>query len=291
MECTFCNKHFSTKGSLTTHQKTAKYCLGLQSKDNEEYKCNYCHKSFTLQHVLNDHHKTCKDKQTHEIINVYQQKIDEKEALIEAMRQEYQQKIKEKDALIDSYQQKLEERESVIEKYEAKLEKFENVVIATALDSRPTTITYNNNSNNSNNTNTTNTTNTLNLSKEYIEPILRSKLTFNDAIKGQKGLANVVFNSLLKGDDGQLLYKCKDSSRQNFEYTDEQGDVKKDVHAKKLIQALIDSKVEKIAGDVGEEAWENDTEKFDAFNEKVSEIVRFGRDSSAFRSELTALTS
>ena len=101
----------------------------------------------------------------------------------------------------------------------------------------------------------------------------------------------MVVNNLLKDEEGQLRYRCKDTARQNFEFIDENGDTKKDVHATKLIQALIDSKVEKIAGEVGHNEWKDDDEKFKVHNEKVTEIVTLSKDNSAFRSELTALTS
>jgi hypothetical protein len=204
-------------------------------------------------------------------------KLNEK---FEKQKDEYEYKLEKQK---EEYEQKLEKQK---QEYEAKLEKFENAVIASATESRSktTTITYNTNSNN----NTTTNNGFLNLSKEFIEPILRQ---IADARRGQKGLANMVVNNLLKDEDGQLLYRCKDAARQNFEFVDEKGETKKDVHATKLIQALIDSKVEKIAGEVGNREWKDDDEKFKVHNEKVTEIVTLSKDNSAFRSELTALTS
>jgi uncharacterized Zn-finger protein len=62
MECEFCKKEFSTKTNLSTHQKTAKYCLELQGKENEKFKCEFCIKLFTSNKRLFDHHQICKDK-------------------------------------------------------------------------------------------------------------------------------------------------------------------------------------------------------------------------------------
>jgi hypothetical protein len=37
-KCEFCQKTFSSKGTLSTHKKTAKYCLNLRAKQNDENK-------------------------------------------------------------------------------------------------------------------------------------------------------------------------------------------------------------------------------------------------------------
>ena len=52
MDCQYCKRTFSTKGSLTNHQRTAKYCLKLQNKEksvnqDDIRKCNGCGKIFT----------------------------------------------------------------------------------------------------------------------------------------------------------------------------------------------------------------------------------------------------
>ena len=62
MECTFCNKIFSSKSSLNNHQKTTKYCLKLQGKLEEEgnFICEYCNKKFTLKTNLLNHHGICR---------------------------------------------------------------------------------------------------------------------------------------------------------------------------------------------------------------------------------------
>ena len=152
-----------------------------------------------------------------------------------------------------------------------------------------TSITYNTNSNNNNNHQVNH--HILNLSPEVVEPLLREKLTFDAVKQGQKGLASFVLNNMLKGPDGELKYKCKDTSRQNFEYINNHGDVEKDVRAKKLSQALIDSKVEKIAGEVGSREWSGDNDKYTRYGEKVMEIVMLSTDDTTFRNTLTALTS
>ncbi len=47
MNCEFCKNKFVAKTSLIHHQKTAKYCLKLQGKNNTLYTCEYCNKKLS----------------------------------------------------------------------------------------------------------------------------------------------------------------------------------------------------------------------------------------------------
>ena len=58
--CKFCEKTFSSKGSLTRHQSTTKSCSGYGSK--KTYQCTYCGKHFTHQFSLNRHIQICASK-------------------------------------------------------------------------------------------------------------------------------------------------------------------------------------------------------------------------------------
>ena len=67
MECQHCKNIFSTKTSLNTHQRTAKYCIRLQNKNDEIvntvlYSCDKCGKEFTRQGNLDRHKQTCKSQ-------------------------------------------------------------------------------------------------------------------------------------------------------------------------------------------------------------------------------------
>lgn len=127
MDCEFCKRSFSTKGILVSHQKTAKYCLELQNKNNENFQCNFCKKNFTSRYNLNDHLNTCKKKKTEEIENKlkgdFTQQIDIlKEKIISLQNLQYDNE--------KYYQIKIDEKDKIIQKLETKLEKFENVVIS-----------------------------------------------------------------------------------------------------------------------------------------------------------------
>lgn len=287
--CDFCKKDFSFKGNMLSHQKTAKYCLDIQGKNCNAFECSFCCKIFTTHQNLNDHLTSCKEKEKKQ----YEIKIQELEKQIilvkndcentlEKQKQEYSNQLRDQEQY---YKDKLDEKETTITKLEAKLEKFENAVIANTRNP----ITTNNN--------TIVLNNTLNLNDtEKFKSIIGEGLNKNVVCNGQKGLAKFVFDNILKGPDGKLMYKCVDPSRQNFEFTNSDGIVEKDVKAIKLKRALIEGDVIVKAQKSGEELWTKedgsmDTDRYAASSGKVMEIMTVDRDDTKFRSELSALTS
>jgi hypothetical protein len=100
--CDFCNKEFKTVSSFNFHQKTAKYCLKKQGKENNDYECKSCNKIFSRKQRLETHNEICKSKlnDKNEITrqNLVQDKIiEEKESKIK----ELENIIKEKDKLVE----------------------------------------------------------------------------------------------------------------------------------------------------------------------------------------------
>ena len=107
---------------------------------------------------------------------------------------------------------------------------------------------------------------------------------------GQKSCALLMSSTMLKD-----KYKCVDPSRQNFEFTNELGEIERDVKAKKLTTAIIKSNIRSRSGEKGEELWtkedgSTDSLRFQANSKNVLEMMNFDMDNSTFRSELTALT-
>ena len=179
----------------------------------------------------------------------------------------------------------IENLKETISKLEAKLEKFEDAVIASK---KPTNTTNNNN---------IVVANTLNLNDtERFKSIIQEKLTKNVVCNGQRGLAKFAVENLLKDSEGKLMYKCVDPSRHNFEFTNSDGIVEKDVRAIKLKRALIGGDVIVKAKNAGNELWTRedgsmDNDRYTASSGKVMEIMTVDRDDTKFRTELSALTS
>jgi len=103
LKCEFCQKDFAFKGTLSTHQKTAKYCLEIQGKECKLFECNFCLKNFTTQQNLNDHISVCKEKE----------------------KSHYQTKIKDLEEKLQKLEEKLEKQKN---EYEEKLEKEREVL-------------------------------------------------------------------------------------------------------------------------------------------------------------------
>jgi hypothetical protein len=134
--------------------------------------------------------------------------------------------------------------------------------------------------------------NTLNLNDiSKMAAFLEQKMDKEVVAGGQKGLAFLLSNTVLKD-----KYKCVDPSRQNFEFTNELGELERDVKAKKLTNALIKSDICAKSGEIGMRLWKKedgstDSLRYEAHSKNVLEMINFTRDNSTFRSELSALTS
>ena len=100
----------------------------------------------------------------------------------------------------------------------------------------------------------------------------------------------------LTDENGQKKYKCTDRSRHQFEYVDPNGNIERDPKGAKLRDALIESNLQEVAMEHGEEVWKQpdgsiDYERFNVLNDKVLEVANLRQDDSKFRSELSVLLS
>ena len=261
MDCQFCNKVLSNDKALKKHQTVAKYCLKIQKELNEkEILCEYCSGCFIGRHNLNSHYYNCREK------IIFEKDKQTKELLAEKDKQT---------------------KELLAEK-DRQLEKLQNIISGIAMN--PKTVTHTT-------TNNIVVNNRLNLNDtDRIQNVLENHLDGNVLCNGQKGLARMIYEKLLTGDDGKSIYKCVDPSRHNFEYVNEEGKVERDVKAAKLTNALIKGDVCKKAIDVGTDLWKKDDGttddmRYQAFSDKVLEVANITKDDSKFRSELSALTS
>ena len=109
MNCTYCKKEFSSKGNLTSHQKTAKYCLNIQGKQpNKILKCQGCKKEFLRISDLNRHNKICS---SNDIVEVYKNKI----LFLESENNILREKVDDRDMNIEKLEDKITHLEDKLE--------------------------------------------------------------------------------------------------------------------------------------------------------------------------------
>lgn len=153
--CQFCNKEYKSISNLHHHQKTAKFCLELQQKDNknklkniEIFKCEYCNKEFTVKYNYSVHVISCKEKKIQDSNNL--------NTRLKELELENEKLKKEKDNEIEKLKKENIELKLNL-KFEknniAKLEK--DIIRLTKLTERPISTTNNVYQDNSTKTNYT----------------------------------------------------------------------------------------------------------------------------------------
>lgn len=227
--CEYCQKEFSTKGNVVSHQKTAKYCLIIQGKSIiEDFKCQYCEKKFTTSQNLNDHLSICKEKP----IKQYEEKlcnelklkdhflkvIDDQTSKITQLNTE----LNEIKRLVENKDEKIASLNQLISKLEAKLERHETKMYDMA--ARP-----------SNTNNTTNNNKTVVINLPLTNEVLRQcATTFTiDNARTIGGITKHLTSSL------EDHITCTDPSRNIFKYTNEKDEEIVDQDLENLIPQYL----------------------------------------------------
>jgi len=284
--CSFCNKNFVSVFVLINHQKTAKYCLKKQGKNNEEYKCEYCSKILATQLRLNTHITICKLKDKN--VNKYIALSEEKDKKLSKYIALSEQKERE---LSLSKNESLS-KDKIIEELRNLLEKSNNTIAEIA--KQPKIVSNNNNDNRIRTQNNINQSFDINDLKK-ISKVLEHHLTPDVLANGQKGLADMLKRHLLQNEKGEPIYECTDVSRQKFEFINKHGYVESDPKAAKLITSLNNANIFDVAHSTGKKLWETE----DGVNHdsqtihipKVTEVLDIKEDSSKFRIHLASITS
>jgi hypothetical protein len=277
MECCYCKNILKTTSALKQHQKTTKYCLDIQGNKNAVFCCGYCKENFTLKSIFEKHLNRCKAKKNNE--------FDQAKQEISNLREQLKTFENIRDELIvtkNQLQEALQREKDVQNRYDQ---------LAQTLAKKPTTV---------NNTTTTNTSNNLLMmkpfdmnDKEAFSKAIIDSFDHNYLLSGQKGVARFAVDKLLKDEDGKLKYICTDPSRQVYKFKTNERDIERDIKAKKLTMALIDSnmigKVHNIAMEKVHEK-PDDTNVFCLYTDNFVEIKNMLDDNSEFRCELTNLT-
>lgn len=126
-----------------------------------------------------------------------------------------------------------------------------------------------------------------------VEKIIEENLDIDTVFEGQQGLVKFTLDHILTNKDGNLVYRCTDSARKIFRYTDPNGKEIKDVGANKLINTIHKLLVNKARSLMQEkyEMTKNDREMRILLFLKGEKITIFEENPSKFINYLVSLTS
>lgn len=219
MECEFCNKSFTTKIVLKTHQKTAKYCLKLQNKKSVEiFQCIYCSKNFNVKYNYDVH-------LTGHLTDPVTVKIKEDCIKMEDEIKELKMKLEQKD---EELKQKLEAKDETLKNVLDQLKTYQDQnqkLLMKAVSTPKIKNTYN----------TVNIEHFTPMTQQHLDSNAKH-LTLEHINKGPRGYAEYMIN-----------YPCKDSlvvtdiARMIFKYKDESGNLCVDIEARNLIHKISKS--------------------------------------------------
>lgn len=312
MKCEYCKKELKSLSTLNTHIKKSKKCMETRNIVLIlEFKCDGCNYNSSKKSNLIRHQEKCLEYKN-KIIEDNNKIIENKIKLL------YENKITELKNIIIEKDKTISEKNNIIKQKDKTIkELFEKSLERT--------------------TNTTNTINTTNSNNTTIENNIKinmlpyETLTDKDIkyafvnefgeeffLQGQKGLAQFVSERLLKviDKDGnhKKLMACTDSSRKIFKTLDKNGEVSKDVEAKKLTERIYEpvkvrsDLITKEIGDkyfylvenTSDELENDDDEKVDLniASEKLTkaldsktEIYKLIKDNTEFSKELSKILS
>jgi hypothetical protein len=283
-----------SKSNLYTHQHTAKFCLKLRGCPEQQFECEYCKKTYAQKNSLLIHTETCSEKH-----NVYVKRLEIDNTQYQFILQEkdkyYQEKneaVGKLEAMVVSlqekdkyYQEKIQEKNETILKLEAMVASLQKTINDIALQPKTTT------------NNTMNIMNRFDINDtKHIREVFEKHLTKEVIARGQEGVAIMVGEHLLTGEDGNFLYGCSDVSRQKFIFINQNGEVETDPKALKLINKMEESGLCDQAKAAADALWTKpdgsmDIDKYSVYAGKVTEVMQIDQDSSKLRAKLASITA
>jgi len=226
MECEHCKLVLKSKYNLKAHLSNNKACLKLRGLEMEsKFICKDCNLSFINNVSLNTHLEICKKKE----LNKYN---DDQHSLIK----EQKKIIKEQELKLK--EQEIQHKKEILE-MKIQLDKMFSTI--EKLIDKPAGTT----------TNVTMTTNNVrniysdkyfleNLTTEEVKKKCQNYLTEQVFFSGQKGIAQLCTDHIIKTKDNKVLLTCSDVSRKKFKYIDENGNLKEDYEARTFTDKVFD---------------------------------------------------
>lgn len=274
--CEFCQTIVKNKYTLKSHLLNNKSCLKKRGLSNDiKFKCNSCQTSFMSKINLENHFTICKkyiistvEKLFEEKINNLKKEVENKSELIEFIKKDKENSIVE---LKQKHENKLNDLKQSHEKLLCDLQLQNDKLLASiekitkSAIERPTTVTTNNNNNNIRAT-FSDTYFLEDLKEEDIKRKFVSYLTENVFFAGQKGIAQLCNDHIIKTKDNKVLLACTDTSRKKFKYIDDKGNVKEDHEARSFTE-----KISKPIKDISKAVYDTILSNVDYEKENIEE--------------------
>ena len=309
MNCQYCKTIFKSSSALKNHINKARYCIVIQKKlakkEKKIYRCEYCDKILSTKQSLTKHKETCCKKKDNEIkdkenkdklLRKLIDEIVEKDKIIIKVNTQLENFKEQLEKQEESYKEQLEKKEKQEENYKEQIKDLQEKLdkIANKAIDRPTTVVSNTTTNNNLNIVSSLDFNNFDRIKDAIE----NKLNVNHVVDGQKGLAKFMVDTILTDEEGNLLYVCTDPSRNMFKYKNTDGEINKDVEAKKLISFMVDAGIKVKSVEIAREWCKNggengevDITKYGIMTYPQEKIMKIEDENSRFKRELASMTS
>lgn len=144
--------------------------------------------------------------------------------------------------------------------------------------------------------NTTNTTQNnllmltpFELNRERFSNMIKESFTKDYMIEGQKGVAKFAVDKLLRDENGKLQYVCTDPSRQIYKFKTVEGEMERDVKARKLTKSIVEE-LKKKAQNITLQTVTDDSDVFMLLTNNFQDINDLEEDNAEFRNTLASLT-
>ena len=274
LHCQYCLFNFKNETTFKSHLISSKRCLKLRGvKIETKYVCVGCNNIFMNKVNLHVHEESCKEYiliKTKEKYDAIISNLNEKMEEISSQNSEL--KINYDKQLETQQHQYLKQLESQQRQHDSKLisvqTTFEKTIrdlqaqndklidslrqLASQAIDKPSTSTTNNVTNNTIKNHFSEKYFLETISMDDVKRKCQNYLTEEIFLQGQRGIAKLCTDHIIKTKDNKALMICTDVSRKKFKYMDDQGNLKEDHEARAFTE-----KVSKPIKDVSKIVYEN----------------------------------
>ena len=263
LQCQYCLFNFKNETTFKGHLISSKRCLKLRGvKIETKYVCTGCNNIFMNKVNLHVHEDSCKEYiliKTSEkydgIISNLKKQIEDASLQNTEMKINYDKQLesqqRQHDSKLIGVQTTFEKTIRDLQAQNDKLIDSLRQLASQAID-KPSTSTTNNVTNNTIKNHFSEKYFLETISMDDVKRKCQNYLTEEIFLQGQRGIAKLCTDHIIKTKDNKALMICTDASRKKFKYMDEQGNLKEDHEARAFTE-----KVSKPIKDVSKIVYEN----------------------------------